>query len=75
MTASATTIRLKFRWEVAENIFTDEVKSLEKLSLEVHNRLKTAIGLNAKVKLVEPNGLEHFDGKSKHVIDRRKLYA
>ena len=29
---------------------------------------------NAKVKLVEPNGLEHFDGKSKHVTDKRKLY-
>ena len=33
-----------------------------------------AVGSLAKVKLVEPNGLEHFDGKSKHVTDKRKLY-
>ena len=47
---------------------------MEKLSKTVHDKLKMAIGLNAKVKLVEPNGLEHFDGKSKHVTDKRKLY-
>ena len=65
---------LEVQVEVAENAFTDEVKSLEKLSAAVHAKLKAAIGLNAKVKLVEPNGLEHFDGKSKHVTDKRKLY-
>ena len=65
---------LEVQVEVAENVFTDEIKSLEALSKAVHDRLKAAIGLNAKVKLVEPNGLEHFDGKSKHVIDKRKLY-
>jgi len=50
------------------------MQSLDRLSKAVHDKLKAAIGLNAKVKLVEPNGLEHFDGKSKHVIDKRKLY-
>ena len=65
---------LEVQVEVAENVFTDEIKSLEKLSKAVHDKLKMAIGLNAKVKLVEPNGLEHFDGKSKHVTDKRKLY-
>ena len=65
---------LEVQVEVAENFFTDEIKSLEKLSKTVHDKLKMAIGLNAKVKLVEPNGLEHFDGKSKHVTDKRKLY-
>ena len=65
---------LEVQVEVAENVFTDEIKSLETLSKAVHDKLKMAIGLNAKVKLVEPNGLEHFDGKSKHVTDKRKLY-
>ena len=65
---------LEVQVEVAENAFTDEISSLEKLSKEIHAKLKQAIGLNAKVKLVEPNGLEHFDGKSKHVTDKRKLY-
>ena len=52
---------LEVQVEVAENVFTDEIKSLEKLSKAVHDKLKMAIGLNAKVKLVEPNGLEHFE--------------
>ena len=65
---------LEVQVEVDEKFFTDEIQSLEKLSKTVHDKLKMAIGLNAKVKLVEPNGLEHFDGKSKHVTDKRKLY-
>ncbi|MCF0115490.1 MAG: phenylacetate--CoA ligase [Erysipelotrichaceae bacterium] len=60
--------------EVTENVFTDEVASLEKLKKEIHDKIKAAVGLNAKIKLVEPNGLEHFDGKSKHVTDKRNLY-
>ena len=46
----------------------------EELAGKVRGALKTAIGLNAKVKLVEPDTLEHSQGKSKHVIDKRKLY-
>ncbi|MCR5304618.1 MAG: phenylacetate--CoA ligase [Lachnospiraceae bacterium] len=65
---------LEVQVEVADNIFTDEISSLEKLSKEVHDKLRQAIGLNAKVRLVEPGGLEHFDGKSKHVTDKRNLY-
>ena len=66
---------LEVQVEIAEKFFTDEVRGLEKLSNEIHNKLKSAIGLNAKVKLVEPNGLVHSDGKTKHVIDKRKLYS
>ena len=65
---------LEVQVEVDEKFFTDEIKSLETLTKTVHAKLKQAIGLNAKVKLVEPNTLEHFDGKSKHVTDKRKLY-
>ncbi|MBQ2067156.1 MAG: phenylacetate--CoA ligase, partial [Clostridiales bacterium] len=65
---------LEVQVEVAEDTFTDEVKSLESLRKTIHDKLRMAIGLNAKVTLMEPNGLEHFDGKSKHVIDKRKLY-
>ena len=60
--------------EVTENVFTDEVASLEKLKKEIHDKIKAAVGLNARIKLFEPNGLEHFDGKSKHVTDKRNLY-
>ena len=39
------------------------------------DRLREALGLNAKISLVQPNSLVHSDGKTKHVTDRRKLYV
>ncbi len=60
--------------EVEEKFFSDEVRELEKLTKTIHNKLKVALGLNVKVKLVEPNALPHSDGKTKHVTDNRKLY-
>ena len=51
-----------------------DMAELEKLSAKVKNQLKSAIGLNAKIRLVEPNGLEHSQGKTVHVLDKRKLY-
>lgn len=65
---------LEVQVEVEERFFSDEIKQLEALSNKIKATLKTAIGLNAKVKLVEPNGLVHSDGKTKHVTDNRKLY-
>ena len=60
--------------EVEDSYFSDEIGALEDLTKTVHDQLKSAIGLNAKVKLVEPNTLEHSQGKTNHVLDKRKLY-
>ena len=66
---------LEVQLEVEERFFSDEIRGLEELAGKVKGALKTAIGLNARVKLVEPDTLEHSQGKSKHVIDKRKLYV
>lgn len=60
--------------EVEDRFFSDEIGVLEDLTKTVHDQLKSAIGLNAKVRLVEPNALEHSQGKTVHVLDKRKLY-
>lgn len=60
--------------EVDERFFSDEVSKLENLSKQIHDKLREALGLNAKVSLVQPNALVHSDGKTKHVTDKRKLY-
>ena len=60
--------------EVDERFFSDEVSKLENLSKQINAKLREALGLNAKVSLVQPNVLVHSDGKTKHVEDRRKLY-
>ncbi len=60
--------------ELDEHFFSDEIADLERLTEKVKHVLKTAIGLNVQVRLVEPNTLEHSQGKTKHVLDKRKLY-
>ena len=60
--------------EVDERFFSDEVSKLENLSKQINAKLREALGLNAKVSLVQPNALVHSDGMTKHVEDRRKLY-
>lgn len=60
--------------EVEESAFSDEIADMEALRAKVKNTIKGTIGLNANIKLVAPNGLEHGMGKTKHVQDNRKLY-
>ena len=48
----------------------DEMKNLEKLRDSLVHRLETALGLQAKVSLVEPRSLSR-EGKSRRVVDRR----
>ena len=67
---------LEVQVEVEDRFFSDEMKELEELKKKIHAAIKQAIGLNAKIKLAEPNTLSnHSDGKTKHAIDNRKLYV
>lgn len=59
--------------EVEDRFFSDEIRVLEALRDNISNAIHQAVGIKAKVKLVEPNSLEHSEGKTKHVIDKRKL--
>ena len=66
---------LEIRVEVSSDIPFDEIKVLEKLQKKLQSELHSAIGLNPKIKLVEPFTLERSAGKAKRVIDRRDLYG
>ena len=52
---------------------TDSFKELESIERTLHSKLKTILGLDAKVKLESPNTLARFEGKAKRVKDLRKL--
>ena len=65
---------LEIQVEVDEKYFTDEIKGLESLTNKIAHVINQAIGLNAKIRIVEPKSLQRFEGKSVHVIDNRKLY-
>lgn len=59
--------------EVDEKFFSDEIRQLEQLTKRIEGVIRTALGIGAKVKLVEPKTLERSMGKAKRVIDNRKL--
>lgn len=58
--------------EVNEAIFSDEVKQLELLSAEIKGRIRSELGVGAKITLVEPQTIERSLGKAKRVVDRRQ---
>lgn len=60
--------------EVEERYFSDEIRELDKLTKKIGKVLQSALGIAAKVKLVEPKTIERSEGKAKRVIDNRKLY-
>jgi phenylacetate-CoA ligase len=63
---------LEVQVEMSPEFFSDEVKQLEKLEKEIYEKLKSALGLATKVKLVEPKGITRSEGKAVRVIDKRK---
>lgn len=64
---------LEIQVEVEERFFTDEIRQLEELTKKIGNVIHQALGISAKIKLVEPKTLERSMGKAKRVIDKRQL--
>ena len=52
---------------------TDSFSTLEKISTTLKSRLRTILGLDAKVMLESPNTLQRFEGKAKRVKDLRNI--
>ena len=59
--------------EVSESIFFDEMKKQNELIDQIKRRLASELGISVAVKLVEKKSLERSEGKSKRVIDLRKI--
>ncbi len=64
---------LEVKVEVSEEIFSDEIKHLQKLKERIEKDIKDLYGITVKVTLVEPKSLQRFEGKAKRVIDKRKI--
>ncbi len=65
---------LEIQVEINPQFYTDEIKGIEALTKKITHVLSQALGLNPKVKIVEPMTLVRSEGKAVHVIDKRKLY-
>jgi len=66
--------KIEVQVEVSEAIFSDEIKSLEKLGKKLQHEIKDLLGISCTIKLVEPKTIQRSEGKAKRVIDNRKLF-
>lgn len=59
--------------EMNSNLFSDEVRRIEDVEGRIYSGLNSVLGINAKVRLVEPKTIARSEGKAKRVIDNRKI--
>ena len=64
---------MEIQVEIDQKYYTDEIRALESLTKKIEHVIQQAIGLSAKVKIVEPQTLVRSEGKAVHVVDKRKL--
>lgn len=59
--------------EMNEQLFTDDIKSIENMERSITEKLREVLGIGAKVHLVNPKSIERSEGKARRVIDNRKI--
>lgn len=62
---------LEVKVELADGSLLEKYSALESLRGTIHHDLKTVLGIDTKVSLVEHKSLERFQGKAKRIIDLR----
>ena len=62
---------LEIKVELSEEYFSDEMRVMRGIEEKIKARLRDALGLTAKISLVEPKTLERTAGKSQRVQDLR----
>lgn len=63
---------MEIQVELNTKYYTDEIKGIEKLTKKIGHVILQALGLNAKITIVQPGSLKRSEGKAVHVIDNRK---
>jgi len=59
--------------EIDEVLFSDEIKALQIMESKIATHIKQALGVSAKVRLVEPKTIARSNGKAVRVVDNRKF--
>ncbi|MBQ8236111.1 MAG: phenylacetate--CoA ligase, partial [Clostridia bacterium] len=58
--------------ELTEDKFSDTISEISKVEKDLTEKLKSLLGIAAKVTLVAPGTIARSEGKAKRVIDKRK---
>ncbi len=64
---------MEVRVEMAPELISDSVRSIQALEQKLRNSLQNTLGVAVTVRLVEPKSIGREEGKSKRIIDNRKL--
>ena len=62
---------LEVQVELIDGSLLSSFENLKKLQTRVHDQLKTVLGIESKISLVQPKTLERFQGKAHRVLDLR----
>ncbi len=62
---------LEVKVELVDGTLLENYAGLENLRNKIHHDLKTVLGIETKVSLVEYKSLERFQGKAKRILDLR----
>ena len=63
--------RLEVKVELADGSLLENYGAIEELRAKIHHNLKTVLGIEVKVSLVEHKSLQRFEGKAKRIVDLR----
>lgn len=63
---------LEVKVEMIDSTLLDSYANLEALRNKIKHELKTVLGIDTKVSLIEPKTLTRHEGKAKRIIDNRK---
>jgi len=64
---------MEVRVEMSEAAFTDEVRRIEALEHGISHAIMSALGIHARVRLVEPHSIPRSEGKAVRVVDKQSI--
>ena len=63
---------MEIQVELNTAYYTDEIRGIERVTKKIGHAISQALGLNAKITIVQPGSLKRSEGKAVHVMDKRK---
>ena len=64
---------LEVHVELTEDMFSDTISQIQALENSIASQIKSVVGIQADVKLVPPRSLPRSEGKTKRVMDNRRI--
>lgn len=64
---------MSIKVELEDNSLLESYAKLEELRISIRQKIRHALGLDAKIELLNPRSLQRFEGKAKRVNDKRMM--